>query len=90
MDGHRADGQRVELTGPGGGPIRVEVAAALKKIYGKPLPGEVAAPPAYVDVEEINTKHQTPSSKGTDSTEANEGSEGGRLGDAALPEGGSR
>jgi hypothetical protein len=36
-----ADSQRVELTGPGGGPIRVEVAAALKKIYGRPLPGEV-------------------------------------------------
>ena len=34
-------GHRLEVTGPGGGPIRVEVAAALKKIYGKPLPGEV-------------------------------------------------
>ena len=33
--------QRTELTGPGGGPIRVEVVAALKKIYGNPLPGEV-------------------------------------------------
>jgi hypothetical protein len=32
-------------TGPGGGPIRVEIEAALKKIYGQPLPGEV------VDVE---------------------------------------
>jgi hypothetical protein len=33
--------ERTEVTGPEGGPIRVEVAAALKKIYGKPLPGEV-------------------------------------------------
>jgi hypothetical protein len=39
--GHQADGHRVELTGPGGGPVRVEVELALKKIYGKPLPGEV-------------------------------------------------
>jgi hypothetical protein len=36
-----AVGHRLEVTGPEGGPIRVEVAAALKKIYGKPLPGEV-------------------------------------------------
>ncbi len=33
--------ERTEVTGPEGGPIRVELAAALKKIYGKPLPGEV-------------------------------------------------
>ena len=45
--GHRACekdlavGHRVEVTGADGGPIRVEVAAALKKIYGRPLPGEV-------------------------------------------------
>src|SRR6516164_3670924 len=36
-----AVGHRVEVTGADGGPIRVEVAAALKKIYGRPLPGEV-------------------------------------------------
>jgi hypothetical protein len=29
------------VSGADGGPIRVEVEAALKKIYGKPLPGEV-------------------------------------------------
>lgn len=33
--------ERTEVTGPEGGPIRVEVEAALKRIYGKPLPGEV-------------------------------------------------
>lgn len=33
--------QRTEVTGADGGPIRVEVVAALKKIYGKPLAGEV-------------------------------------------------
>jgi len=33
--------ERAEVTGPDGGPIRVEVQAALKKIYGRPLPGEV-------------------------------------------------
>jgi hypothetical protein len=37
--------ERTEVTGADGGPIRVEVQAALKKIYGQPLPGEV------VDVE---------------------------------------
>jgi hypothetical protein len=31
--------------------VRVEVTVALEKIYGEPLPGEVAAPPAIVDVE---------------------------------------
>ncbi len=36
-----AVGQRPEVTGPEGGPIRVEVELALKKIYGRPLPGEV-------------------------------------------------
>lgn len=33
--------ERTEVTGAGGGPIRVEIEAALDKIYGKPLPGEV-------------------------------------------------
>jgi hypothetical protein len=33
--------ERKEVSGPDGGPIRVEVQAALKKIYGRPLPGEV-------------------------------------------------
>ena len=36
-------GHRVEVTGADGGPIRVEVEAALKKIYGQPLAGEVLA-----------------------------------------------
>jgi hypothetical protein len=36
-----AVGHRVEVTGADGGPIRVEIEAALKKIYGQPLPGEV-------------------------------------------------
>ncbi|HOX59370.1 MAG TPA: hypothetical protein P5205_19570 [Candidatus Paceibacterota bacterium] len=31
--------------------VRVEVTVALEKIYGQPLPGEEAAPPAIVDVE---------------------------------------
>lgn len=38
---------RTEVTGDGGGPIRVEVTAALEKVYGQPLPGEV------VDVESV-------------------------------------
>lgn len=38
-DGHRTE--RLEVTGADGGPIRVEVEAALKKIYGRPLAGEV-------------------------------------------------
>ena len=33
--------------------LRVEVTVALEKIYPDPLPGEVAAPPAIVDVEEV-------------------------------------
>jgi hypothetical protein len=32
---------KTEVTGEEGGPIRVEVEAALDKIYGKPIPGEV-------------------------------------------------
>jgi hypothetical protein len=36
---------KTEVTGESGGPIRVELTAALNKIYGEPLPGEV------VDVE---------------------------------------
>jgi len=31
--------------------VRVEVTVALEKIYGEPIPGEVAAPPAIIDVE---------------------------------------
>ena len=37
--------ERKEVTGADGGPIRIELEAALDKIYGKPIPGEV------VDVE---------------------------------------
>ena len=33
--------ERKEVSGPDGGPIRIEIEAALDKIYGKPLPGEV-------------------------------------------------
>jgi hypothetical protein len=33
--------ERKEVTGADGGPIRIEIEAALDKIYGKPLPGEV-------------------------------------------------
>lgn len=33
--------EHVEHTGEDGGPIRVELTAALNKIYGEPLPGEV-------------------------------------------------
>jgi len=32
--------ERTEVTGAGGGAIRVEIEAALDKIYGKPIPGE--------------------------------------------------
>jgi hypothetical protein len=56
VDGHHGDGQRTEVTGAGGGPIRVEVELALKKIYGQPLPGEVAAPPAYVGAEVVSNQ----------------------------------
>ena len=33
--------------------VRIEVSVALQKIYGEPLPGEVAAPPAIVDVQVV-------------------------------------
>jgi hypothetical protein len=42
---------KTEITGEDGGPVRVEVTLALEKIYGEPLPGELAAPVAIVDVE---------------------------------------
>ena len=44
-----------EVTGPGGGPISIEVEVALRKIYGQPLPGEVidcdvvTPPPAAIN-----------------------------------------
>ncbi len=33
--------ERKEITGLDGGPIRIEIEAALDKIYGKPIPGEI-------------------------------------------------
>jgi len=45
-DGERRGGDDL----PG---LRVEVTVALEKIYNAPLPGEVAAPPAIVDVEVV-------------------------------------
>ena len=52
--------ERKEITGADGGAIRIEIEAALDKIYGKPIPGEVPAPAAIVDVQEV----QSPESKG--------------------------
>ena len=52
-EGREAAG-RLEVTGAGGGPIRIEVEAALKKIYGQPLPGEV------VDVEAKRVEDKKP------------------------------
>ena len=39
--------EKAEITGEDGGPIRLQLEAALDKIYGKPIPGEV------VEVEEV-------------------------------------
>ena len=39
--------------------MRVEVTVALEKIYGEPLPGEVAAPPAIIDVEAVPLPEKT-------------------------------
>jgi hypothetical protein len=44
---------RTEVTGEGGGPVRVEVTLALEKIYGEPLPGEV------VETEEVAPQQVT-------------------------------
>ena len=44
------DGERKRSELPA---VRVEVKVALEKIYGEPLPGEEAAPPAIVDVEAV-------------------------------------
>jgi len=46
--GTDGEGKRSELPA-----VRVEVKVALEKIYGEPLPGEEAAPPAIVDVEAV-------------------------------------
>ena len=40
--------------------LRVEVTVALEKIYSEPLPGEVAAPPAIVDVEVVPSAPEKP------------------------------
>jgi len=45
-DGERRNGDDLPT-------VRVEVTVALEKIYGEPLPGEVAVPPPIVDVEEV-------------------------------------
>lgn len=45
-DGERRKGDELPT-------MRVEVTVALEKIYGEPLPGEVAGPPAMVDVEAV-------------------------------------
>lgn len=66
--------ERTEVTGAGGGPIRVELEAALEKIYGKPIPGEV------VDVEEIGNQK----AENRNLTEGDGGD--GALGESALPE----
>jgi len=47
-DGERRKGDELPT-------MRVEVTVALEKIYGEPLPGEVAAPPAIVDIEAVAT-----------------------------------
>jgi hypothetical protein len=44
--------ESVEHTGEDGGPIRIELEAALKKVYGAEVPPAIEAPPgAMVDVE---------------------------------------
>ena len=45
------DTQRVEHTGEGGGPIKLEFAMALKKIYGQPEPTASLGDSQVVDVE---------------------------------------
>jgi hypothetical protein len=47
---------KTELTGEQGGPIRVEVEAALDKIYGKPLPGEVLADGHHADGQVVDVE----------------------------------
>ena len=44
---------KTEVTGEEGGPIRVEVEAALDKIYGKPIPGEVVDVEADADADAV-------------------------------------
>jgi len=62
-----------EVTGPGGGAIRIEVEAALDKIYGKPIPGEV------VVVEEIREQKADSRNESQRLLET-----GGRSGEALL------
>jgi len=40
--------------------MRVEVTVALEKIYGEPIPGEVTASPAIIDVEAVPLPEKTP------------------------------
>jgi hypothetical protein len=65
--------ERKEITGPDGGPIRVEVQAALKKIYGQPLPGEV------VEAEVVS--NQSPVISGPNSQSQIADSQGGKSND---------
>jgi hypothetical protein len=47
---------KTEVTGEDGGPIRVEVSAALDKIYGKPLPGEIVETVAVPEPQKLPEK----------------------------------
>ena len=44
---------RKEVVAAVDGSLRIEIEAALDKIYGKPAPAEVSAPAAIVDVQEV-------------------------------------
>jgi len=62
--------ERKEVTGPGGGAIRVEIEAALDKIYGKPIPGEV------VEAEVVGNQLSVISDRGNESQIADSREEG--------------
>lgn len=65
MLGHRGTGtptERIEVTGEGGGPIRVEFEAALKKVYGDVVDVEVTSEVSSVNRHQLSVNSDQKSS----------------------------
>ena len=58
---------KTELTGEDGGPIRVELAAALNKVYGVAVPPANLQPGEVVDVTEVPHRGPRPAGEGSGS-----------------------
>lgn len=58
--------ERKEVTGADGGPIRIEIEAALEKIYGQAEPGPHRASPKAAEVVEVEARVLTNGTEGSE------------------------